>query len=234
MTKLFLDTPKELEKRIDRLVEHLRHAEFLFFNVSKHGLPSPRDLLWLLLSDAMETASNVPRDDLRMVSHVGTVMPGTRDTADLAYAREVARLQAGMPQYDRTSVKSVPSEQAIERMVDVFDLMRFVIAGRAGKDVLRMKRTVMARAAGLSLEQCGRIWDRHRIDFDRRAMHDLKQLVLGQILKGIEKQFGLVRTSRSFRRLTVREIEERKKARKREEARRRREKAEEQQEQANG
>lgn len=226
MTKLFLDSPKDLERRIERLLGHLRHAEYLFFNSNKTGLPTPRDLLWLLLQDAMETARDVPRDDLRMVKHVGTVMPATRDTAELAYAREISRLQSGMPQYDRTSVKTVPSEQAVERMVDVFDLLRFVVAGRNGKDVQRIKRTVMGRAAGLSLEQCGRIFDKHRTDFDRRSMHDLKQLVLGQILKGIEDQFGMVRTSRSFRRLTLKEIDQARRARKREEARRRREEAE--------
>jgi hypothetical protein len=226
VSKLFLDKPDELEKRIGRLLEHFRHAEFLFFNVAKRGLPSPRDLLWLLLCEAMETARNVPRDDLRLISRVGSVGMGARDTADLAYAREVSRLQSGMPQYDQTTVRSVPSEQAIDRMVDVFDLMRFVVAGRRGKDVLRTKRVVMARAAGLSLEQCGRIWDKHRLGFDRRSMHDVKMLVLGQILKGIEQHFGLVKTSRSFRRLTVREIEQAKRFRKREEARRKREEAE--------
>jgi hypothetical protein len=228
VSKLFLDKPEDLEKRIERLLAHFRHAEYVYFNITnkRGGMPSPRDLLWLLLSDAMETARNVPRDDLRMVSHVGSVGMGARDTADLAYAREVSRLQSGMPQYDQTAVRSVPSEQAIDRMVDVFDLMRFVVAGRKGKDVLRYKRVVMARAAGLSLEQCGRIWDKHRTDFDRRSMHDLKVLVLGQILKGIEKQFGLVKTSRGFRRQTMREIDQARRARKREEARRRREEAE--------
>lgn len=217
-----------MEKRIQRLLQHFRHAEYLFFNANRTGLPTPRDLLWLLLTDAMETASNVPRDDLRMVKHVGTVMPATRDTIQEDHARRVARLQSGIPEYDNTSVRSVPSEEAIDRMVDVFDLLRFVVAGRAGKDVLRIKRTVMGRAAGLSLEQCGRIFDKHRTDFDRRSMHDIKQLVLGQVLKGIETEFGLVRTSRSFRRLTLKEIDHARRARKREEARRKREAAEQQ------
>lgn len=217
MTSLFLDKPAELEKRIDRLVDHFRHAENLFFTKNPHGLPSPRDLLWLLIEDAVHTARSMPFQELRLVQRVASALPATRDTIEAATFRENARLEAGMNQYDTTVVRVAVNESSIDRMVDILDLFRFVVGGRAGKDAIRMKRVVQARAAGLSIEQCGRVWDRHRIDFDRRSMHDIKSKVLGQILQGIERTFGLVRTSRSFRRLTMREIEARKKARRRRE-----------------
>lgn len=214
MAGLFLDKPADMEKRIERLIGHFRHAESVFYATKPRGIPTPRDLLWLLLQDAMHTARYVQDRERAMVSRVGTVMPSTRDTIDEAYQRELSRLLDGMAQYDATEVRHTPNETAVDRMVDVLDLLRFVVAGRRGREVQRLKRSVLARAAGLSIEQCGRIFDRHRIDFDRRAMHDLKDRVVGQVLAGIEAEFGLVRTSRSFRRLTLREIERRKKARK--------------------
>ena len=227
MTAPFLDSPAELEKRIDRLVEHFRHAEYLFYASKPRGIPNPRDLLWLLLKDAMHTARNMPDAERAKLSRVGTSMPEVRaaiyDVASLHeleqqdYEAQVSRLRDGMRQYDHIQVRETPSETAIDRMTDVLDLLRFVKAGRGGKTVSRLRRCVLARASGLTIEQCGRIWDKHRTDFDRRAMHDLKSLTLGQILVGIEKHFGLVKTSRGFRRLTVREIERRKKARKRQE-----------------
>lgn len=209
MTSLFRDKPRDLEKRIDRLVEHFRHAENLFFSRNRRGLPTPRDLLWLLISDAVHTARLMPDEERRAVSRVGSVMPSTRVTVDQAYQVELSRLLDGMPQYDATEVRVVVNQAAADRMVDILDLLRFVVGGHNGKDVLRMKRTVIARAAGLSMEQCGRVYDKHRLGFDRRAMHDIKSRVLGQVLVGIEREFGLIRTSRSFRRLTVREIEKR-------------------------
>lgn len=212
--RLFLDKPAEAEKRIERLIGHFRHAEYVFYASRPTGIPTPRELVWLLLQDAMHTARNLRDEERAMVSRVATVMPATRDTIDEAYQRELSRLLDGMAQYDATEVRQTPNETAVDRMVDILDLLRFVVSGRKGRDVLRLKRCVLARAAGLSLEQCGRIFDRHRIDFDRRAMHELKSRVVGQILAGIERDFGLVRTSRSFRRLTVREIERRKKLRK--------------------
>ncbi|MES0071877.1 hypothetical protein [Mesorhizobium sp. M0058] len=226
MGSLFLDTPANLEKRVDRLVEHFRHAEYLFYLKTPKGLPTPRDLLWLLVSDSVHTARQMPDLERRMVSRVGSAMPSARETEGERHQRELSRLLDGMPQYDATEVRVVVHEDASDRMVDILDLLRFVIGGHNGKDVLRMKRTAVARAAGLSIEQCGRIYDKHRLGFDRRAMHDIKGRVLGQILAGIEREFGLVRTSRSFRRLTVREIEKRNKERKRAEARRKREEAE--------
>jgi hypothetical protein len=96
-------------------------------------------------------------------------------------------------------------------MVDVLDLVRLV----EDRERDRLRRVVLARASGLSIQQCGRIWDKHRIGFDRRAMNDLQQRFIGQILVGLDKHFGLVRTSRGFRRLTVREIERRARANKR-------------------
>lgn len=218
MNGLFLDSPSELEKRVGRLVEHFRHAEFIFFQSNPKGLPTPSGLLWILLQDAMHTARNTPDLERRMVSRVGSAMPSTRVTDNAAYQTELSRLLDGIPQFDAKEVRSTVNEAAVDRMVDVLDLLRLIVGGRRGKDVARMKRVVLARAAGLTIEQCGRIWDRSRIDFDRRSFHDIKSRVLGQLLAGIETHFWLKRTSRGFRRLTMREIERQTKARKRQEA----------------
>ncbi len=226
MSSLFLDKPNDFNKRVDRLVEHFRLAETWFFIKNARGLPTPRDLLWLLICDAVHTARLLPDVERRMVSRMGSAMPSARETELEARIREVSRLADGMPQYDDTEVRVVVHEDASDRMVDVLDLLRFVVGGHNGKDVLRMKRTVVARAAGLSIEQCGRIYDKHRLGFDRRAMWDIRNRVLGQILKGIETEFGLVRTSRGFRRLSLKEIDRRRRDRKSDEKRRRREEAE--------
>ena len=224
MVRLFLDTPADLEKRIDRFIEHMRHAEDIFFVTSKRGLPTPRDLLWLLFADAVDTARNMRDQERRMVSKVGSAMPSARDTENERRVRELARLIDGMPQYDDTEVRIVVHESAADRMVDIMDLLRFVRAGRQGQDALRYKRTFLAHAGGYGPEFCTRVWDKHRSDMmSRQTLHDVKSRVLGQILAGIEQEFGLVRTSRGFRRLTIREIEKRRKERKREEVRRRRE-----------
>lgn len=222
---LFRDSPQEMERRVDRLVAHFRHAEFLFYESKPRGVPNARDLLWLLLQEAVHTARNMPDAERAMVSRIGSTMPSARAASHDAvgigaleredYEVQVSRLRDGMRQHDHIKVKETPTETATDRMVDILDLLRFVKAGRRGKDAQRMKRCVLARAAGLTIEQCGRIWDRDRIDFDRRAMWDIRSRVLGQILKGIETEFGLVRTTRGFRRLTVREIEARAKAKKR-------------------
>lgn len=232
MTGLFRDTPRDLEKRIDRLVEHFRHAEYLFFLNNPRGLPTPSELLWLLVCDAVRTAQHMPDVERRMVSRVGSAMPSARVTIDQAYEVELSRLldnselvSRGLPKHTSAPIREAVNQSDADRMVDVLDLLRFVVGGRAGKDALRMKRVVLARAAGLSLEQCGRVWDKHRLNFDRRSMHDIKSRVLGQILGNIEKEFGLIRTSRGFRRLTVREIERRRKERKRAERQRQREEA---------
>jgi hypothetical protein len=108
-------------------------------------------------------------------------------------------------------VRTTVSAADVDRMVDVLDLVRLV----EDRERDRLRRVVLARASGLSIQQCGRIWDKHRIGFDRRAMNDLQQRFIGQILVGLDKHFGLVRTSRGFRRLTVREIERRARANKR-------------------
>lgn len=227
MTRLFLDSPKDLEKRIDRFIEHMRHAEAIFFASNKRGLPTPRDLLWLLFADAVDTARKMPDVERRMVSRVGSAMPSARETENEAFARERSRLMDGIPQYDATEVRIIVHESAADRMVDVMDLLRFVRAGRKGTDALRHKRTFLAHAGGYGVEFCTRVWDKNRVDLmSRQSLHDVKQKVLGQILAGIEQDFGLVRTSRGFRRLTIREIERRRKDRKREEARRRREEQE--------
>lgn len=226
----FAEPVRERTKRIDRLMQHFRFAEAAWFiaNEGKKGLPTPMGLLWLLVQDAVHTSQNLPDRERQALSRVGSVMPEMRAAShDLAsvhelnrrdYEAQVARLQAGMRQQEHIKVRETPSGEAVDRMTDVLDLFRFVVAGRKGKDASRLKAVVRARAAGLSLEQCGRIWDAQRKDFDRKAMSDTKQRVLGQILSGIEREFGLIRTSRSFRRLTVREIEARAKARKRLEA----------------
>lgn len=234
MSSLFRDSPADFQRRIDRLVEHFRHAESVWFvrNDGKKGLPTPRDLLWILICDAVNTSRIIPDKERRMVSKMPSALPQSRVTPDQAYSVELSRLldndelaRRGLPARHEPKVRETVHESDIDRMVDVMDLFRFVVGGRNGKDVLRMKRTVIARAYGLTLEQCGRVYDKHRLDFDRRAMHDLKSRVVGQMLAGIEKEFGLVRTSRSFRRLTVREIERRKKMRQREEQSRREEEA---------
>ncbi|PWJ81547.1 hypothetical protein C7441_11079 [Pseudaminobacter salicylatoxidans] len=200
------------------MIEHFRHAESIFFVQAKRGLPTPRDLLWILITDAVRTAQHMPDLDRAAVSRVGSAMPAARDTESDAHQRQLSRLMDGMPEYDATGVRVVVHETDVDRMVDILDLLRFVVGGHNGRDVLRMKRCVVARAAGLTIEQCGRVYDKHRQGFDRRAMWDIRTRVLGQILAGIEREFGLVRTSRSFRRLTVREIEQRAKARKHREA----------------
>lgn len=216
-----------MERRIDRFIEHMRHAENAFFASNKPGLPTPRDLLWLLFADAVDTARKMPDVERRMVSRIGSAMPSARETENEAFARERSRLMDGMPQYDATEVRVVVHESAADRMTDVMDLLRFVRAGRQGADALRHKRTFLAHAGGYGVEFCTRVWDKHRVDLmSRQSLHDLKGKVLGQILAGIEAEFGLVRTSRSFRRLNIREIEKRRKDRKREEKRRRREEQE--------
>lgn len=224
MKSLFLDSPAEMEKRIDRFIEHMRHAEVMFFETSKRGLPTPRDLLWLLFADAVDTQRKMRNVERRMVSHVGSAMPSWRETELEARVRELSRLGDGMPQYDATEVHVVVHQSAVDRMVDIMDLLRFVRAGRQGRDATRYKRTFLAHAGGHGVEFCTRVWDKHRVDImSRQSLHDIKSRVLGQILAGIERDFGLVRTTRSFRRLTVREIDQRRRERKREEKRRRRE-----------
>lgn len=224
MKSLFLDSPAEMEKRIDRFIEHMRHAEVVFFENSKRGLPTPRELLWLLFADAVDTQRKMKNVERAMVSRVGSAMPASRDTEREAHVRELSRLQDGMPQYDATEVRVVVHQSAADRMVDIMDLLRFVRAGRQGQDALRYKRTFLAHAGGHGVEFCTRVWDKHRVDImSRQSLNDIKSRVLGQILAGIEKDFGLVRTSRGFRRLTMREIDQRRRARKREEKRQRRE-----------
>ncbi|WP_027163399.1 hypothetical protein [Mesorhizobium sp. WSM1293] len=224
MGRLFLDTPADKEKRIDRFIEHMRHAEGVFFASNKRGLPTPRDLLWLLFADAVDTQRQMQNVERRMVSRVGSAMPSSRETEGEAFIRERSRLEDGMAQYDTSEVRIVVHQSAADRMVDIMDLLRFVRAGRQGQDALRYKRTFLAHAGGNGAEFCTRVWDKHRVDImSRQSLHDIKSRVLGQILAGIEQEFGLVRTSRGFRRLTVREIERRRKERKREENRRRRE-----------
>ena len=222
MSSLFRDSPSDLEKRIDRLVEHFRHAESVFFAQAKSGLPTPRDLLWILICDAVKTARLLPDRERAVVSRVPSALPQSRITPDQAYAVELSRLQdnddlarRGMPPKHEPLAREAVNQTDVDRMVDVMDLLRFVVGGHNGRDVQRMKRTVLARAGGLTLEQCGRVYDKHRLGFDRRAMHDLKSRVVGQMLAGIEREFGLVRTSRSFRRLTIREIEKRSQRKKR-------------------
>lgn len=212
MTTLFMDSPAEREKRIDRIVEHIRHAEWLHSTKKHSRAPTPATLLWLLLEDAMTTVRNTPFDELRQVSQVRSLMPQARVSDNEAWALQVARLSSGMRQWEDKQVRRAVNASDVDRMVDVLDLLRFV----QGRDRDRLCRATLARAAGLSIDQCGRVWDRFRTDFDRRAMHDIKQRVVGQVLDGMDRHFGLVRTSRGFRRLTVREIEKRKKRRERE------------------
>lgn len=227
MKRLFLDTPVDLEKRIDRFIEHMRHAEDIFFAKNPHGLPTARDLLWVLFADAVDTARNMPDVERRMVARVGSAMPSSRETEHQAYVRELSRMADGMPQYDTTEVRIVVHESAVDRMVDIMDLLRFVRAGRAGQEVQRYKRTFLAHAGGHGVEFCTRVWDPYRTEvMSRQSLNDVKNRVLGQILAGIEQEFGLVRTSRSFRRLSVREIDQRRRDRKKEEKQRRREEQE--------
>lgn len=225
---LFLDKPSDRSKRIDRFVEHMRHAEGIFFTRKATGLPTPRDLLWILFQDAMHTHGQIRDQELAMVSRMGGCLPTSRVTIDEAYQLELSRLTDGIPQYDKTAVRIVVHQSDADRMTDILDLLRFVAAGRAGKDVARLTRTFLAHAMGYGPEFCTRIWDRYRVGaMSRQSLHrDVKERVIGQILAGIEREFDLVRTTRGFRRLTVREIEWRNKMRKREEARIKREEEE--------
>lgn len=212
---LFHDTPAERERRVDRLIEHFRQAE-VWWSINhegKKGLPTPRDFLWLLICDAERTVRLLP-DEVRKVSRVGTVLPAVRDTLQADQFRRNARLEAGMAEYDAAETREIASDSAADRMTDILDLFRFVTGGRAGADAARLKRCVRACAAGFPVEQCGRVYDKHRIGFDRRAMEDIKDRVLGQILAGIATEFNLVKTNHGFRRLTVREIEARRKVKK--------------------
>lgn len=213
--RIFFDTPSQLEKRIERMVEHFRHAEWIFENQKLlHRKDSRRkatsDLLWLLVQDAMHTVRNMPDNDRRRLAKLPTIMPGTRISFQEAYEIELSRLQAGMSQYDYKEQRSTINQSDVARMVDVLDLMRLV----QHRNARLMVRVTLARAAGLSIEQCGRIWDRHRIDFDRRAFHDIKSRTLGQILLGLEVELGLAKSARGLRRLTQREIEHRARLRK--------------------
>lgn len=195
MSALFLDSPQELSKRIDRLLQHLKFAAEL------HRLQRPGrtavlpDLIWLLFVDAMETSHSIRNAEQSRLSSLHSRFPRSRVDELETFVQRLSRLQEGLPEFEATQTRVAASEAAIERMVDVLDLMRFVRAGRAGADPVRLKRVVLARASGLSLEQCARIWDRNRLsEFDRRSFHDIKTRVIGQIIKGMADEFGLVRT----------------------------------------
>lgn len=214
MSRLFLDSPKELEKRIDRMVDHFRTAEYLFYQTKSKGIPNPRELIWLLFQDAMRTARNTPFTEIYKLRSMRSALPDTRVSEADAFATKVARLSSGMSQYDDSVVRSKVNETDLDRMVDVLDLLRFA----AGEGALRRRRVVLARAAGLTNEQCARIWDRFRVYEGPRQMayvvYDAKQRVIGDILQGMDRHFALARTSRGFRRLSIREIERRKRAKK--------------------
>lgn len=217
---LFLDTPAEFEKRIDRMVAHIRHAEMLYDATKPQRGPDRRDanrsreFIWLLLRDAMHTARNTPDNDRRRLEAMPTIMPGTRVTLQDAWEITVSRLQAGMSAYDATKVRQTINQSDQDRMLDVLDLLRFV----QGRNARRMVKVTQGDAAGLSLEQCLHIWAPYSEGLDRRTLFDIRSRTLGQMLQGLDEHFGLVRTARGFRRLTVREIEKRARRRAREEA----------------
>lgn len=207
MSPLFLDTPSELSKRIDRLIRHLRQADEAHHMRRPGRTPSMIEGLWVLLQDAMETARRTPDVERRRLGSMKSSWPGARIDELEAFVARLSRLQQGLPEFEATEVRATVSEAAVDRMVDVLDLLRFV---RQDRDAARPLRVVLARAAGLSLEQCGRVWDRSRAQpLDRRAFHDIKTRILGRIAKGMAEEFGLVRTGRGYERLTLREIEAR-------------------------
>jgi hypothetical protein len=207
MPVLFLDTPLELSKRIDRLIEHLRRAEEMHPGRRPGRTPSMIDSLWVLLQDAMETARRTPDVERRRLGSMKGSWPTARVDAIEDFVARLSRLQQGLPEFEATEVRVAVSEAAVDRMVDVLDLLRFV---RQDRDATRPLRVVLARAAGLSLEQCGRVWDRSRAQpLDRRAFHDMKTRILGRIAKGMADEFGLLRAGGDFQRLSFREIEER-------------------------
>lgn len=204
---LFLDTPAQFDKRIERMVSHLRHAEFIHQEGTKDRVQTPAKLIWLLFQDAMQTNACITDKELNQVRRVACSLPSGRRSEFEAHVTMAQRFKEGMPIFDRSRIRRQPRAADIDRMVDVLDLLRFV----TGADAKRQKVVFLARASGLSLEQCGRIYDRHRAEFSRQTMYSIRQAVVGQVMVGLDRHFGLVRTGRFFRRLTIREIEQRSK-----------------------
>ena len=182
------DSERDRKVRIERLIVHLRHGQYLFLSTTRKRAPSPHDVYWVLFCDAMKTARNMPDTELDKVRRVRSSMPDVRFSPQDAYEIELDRLRCGMSQYDPVRVKQPVSETDVERMVDILDLLRFV--GGKGNIVV-IKKTFLARAAGLTLEQCARIWNRHQTDFDRRKLSYLKRRVIGQVIKGVKDEFKI-------------------------------------------
>ncbi|MGB3833738.1 MAG: hypothetical protein WA975_17955 [Mesorhizobium sp.] len=222
MSSLFLDNPKELERRVERLVDHFKHADHLLRENSKVRSRSrtPIRLLWVLFEEAGRTARSMPDRELQMVRGAGSSMPKWRLTEAEAYAIELGRRldpRFSTP-YDRSKTIRLSDGEAVNRMVDVYDLLRFV-----RKEGWQRRRAVlMARTSGLTVEQCSRIWNRHLAYEGPRhrslVVNDAIQRALSEILLGIQEHFYLRHTGRGFERLSEREIEKRKRRREYQEA----------------
>ena len=109
----FLDSPAELDKRIDRLLDHLRFARTRFDHTNVRGLPTPAQLVLILIKDAMYTHRMLPDLEHGRLSKIRTLMPQTRFSDRDVYDLELSRLLSGMSAFDPTRVRvSVSADDA--------------------------------------------------------------------------------------------------------------------------
>lgn len=197
----FLDSPAQLQKRIARIEGHFRHARMIYDATHPYGgLPMASDLVVILLRDAMYCHRMIPDAERQRLSRIKTWMPANRFSDLDAYELELSRLLTGMSAFDPTKVRVSVSADDVDRMVDVLDLLRFVRGVEANRDC----RLVLASSAGLTLEQCARVWDRFRVWGSmrevRRLIREAEQRIAGQILSGMARDFGLVAVGPTLRR----------------------------------
>lgn len=245
MTELFKEGLEEAHKRIDRLVEHFRHADYLVrqkllvqaverrggarrLNAEEQRLADlareKKELLMTLFAEAVLVERSLPDGERSLLRGGNNFWRRVVLTdADAWFAQNARKSDlrfrgthlAFSSEYDEPVKPRARSADAVQRCWDVLDLLRFI----QSEGAVQLKSLVWNRASGMPVDECARkLNPNHVYDGPRHRRYVVNEAInraLSEIFKGMESEFHLRFTARGLERLAEREIDRRAKVRKR-------------------
>ncbi|MCB1423210.1 MAG: hypothetical protein KDJ69_12245 [Nitratireductor sp.] len=183
-----------VDKAADEVFQYLKTCDYLARESVFKREPTPYDVLNFAFKDAMRTHRKIPDRERTMLNSMRSTMPEVTRSDKELYDIQLDRLLSGMPShYGNTQLKHY-DRMALDRMMMAFDLLNFI----QSKDWHRLRKLVLLRANGATVDQCSRFWNKRRPTFSRQYLLQLIQKAYGQVYVGLERKHGIYRNHRSF------------------------------------
>lgn len=177
-------SPEDREKALIWLGHGAELARRLKGEKARH-----RDVIWCLLSEAVEIVDRLPDQDKRWLTS-GTRSGGWSmvgmSKSELKELERVKTLSAMSPFEGTTKVS--PQSADVDRALGVLEWMRWLNQSRLAE---RLKRATVAMARGGETEAVRRLYSPTGKMRDRQALYEVKTKAVGFILSGLRRDLGI-------------------------------------------